>query len=648
MHTGVNRSIHVLLVDDNEQWARFIADELEAYDATMAVTIALSANEAILSLQRDDSVDCVVTDYRMPEIDGITLLERVREERPNLPFILVTGEGNEAVASRAITAGVTDYLRKDPRADQTTVFANRIERAVDQSRLRREVEESEQRYRTVIEQTSDAIVILRDGRIAYCNDRLAELVGEDVEALLEEDFLETVVDGTDHDHVRDILANVDAESDPLPHEVRLGSDGGDVRHCEVVGRTITYDSESAALLSIRDVTRRATRERQRQRERELDRSVKQALATSGTRDELEAAIGSVLSEQGYDLVWIGDVLDEAVEPRALEGDSEYLEALRASDLEGDHGGEPGLWAVRTAEPQLVPDFENLFPTTARELALDHGYRTGAAFPLRYDDVPYGVLAVYHERPNRIDDVERTILEDVAETVSFAIHHLETRRTLTDPRGVDVEIELTDGGHYLLDEVFDSTTLSVRVQGTQSFGTDGVIQYVSPSGISLEAFCEVAVEYESVEDATIVRDGASPLCQVTLTEPTPESRLASFGAVVRSTTVSPGRAIVRFELATRENLTAALESLRSEYGSVSVRRCVESARRTDDERSLVVELTDLTEKQAAALESAYRHGYFERPRRNSATEVADSIGITHSTYLQHLRVAQRKVFEQLYE
>jgi len=49
----------------------------------------------------------------------------------------------------------------------------------------------------------------------------------------------------------------------------------------------------------------------------------------------------------------------------------------------------------------------------------------------------------------------------------------------------------------------------------------------------------------------------------------------------------------------------------------------------------------------ALEAAYHQGYFDRPRGQSAVEIADSLGITHTTYLQHLRVAERKLFGQLF-
>ncbi|MFD1571341.1 hybrid sensor histidine kinase/response regulator [Halorubrum laminariae] len=74
----------------------------------------VTTTSAGLKRIRSASVDCVVSDHRPPEWDGIEFLRRVREIVSDVPFVLYTADGSEAVASEAIAAGVTDYVPRDP------------------------------------------------------------------------------------------------------------------------------------------------------------------------------------------------------------------------------------------------------------------------------------------------------------------------------------------------------------------------------------------------------------------------------------------------------------------------------------------------------------------------------------------------------
>ncbi|KDE60177.1 hypothetical protein EL22_09295 [Halostagnicola sp. A56] len=641
--------IHVLFVDDDEQWARYMANELENEDPAFSVTVALNANEAVVALTDDRSIECVVTDFRMPEIDGIQMLERVRESHPHLPSILVTGSGSEDVAARAINAGVTDYLRKDPRVDQTPVFANRIRQAVARARLRTEIRESEHRYRTVIEQTRDAIVILRDDTVVFANDRFRDLCEPDLDTDSSTAF-HSYVHEDDYELVGDLRRATRSGEDPGLREVRLLRPTGEVRHCELLGDTITYENHSATLLSIRDVTLRRSRERTLKREREFNRRVQKCLVSVRTRDELESEITNVLSSYGYDLVWIGSADRGGVRTRTQAGETKYISRLADRASDGDHGGDPTLWSARTGEAQFVPDFETLMPTEPRNDALKCGLRSGYALPLRHGDISYGILAVYHEDPSRLDEAERSLLAEIAETMSFAIHHVETEQTLTSTERIVVEVEIESDAYYLprlLSERFDNSSFEVTVNGTQLIDENTCVQYLSCSSDCPDTFAAALDENPSVRAQRVIDSDEPATYQVTVEDDTPEANLGSAGALVRSTTVTPGRTTVTFELSNRGYLQSVINRLKDQYGPVAVRSVVE--RETGQTRDRVgrIDIDSLTEKQLLALEAAYHQGYFDRPRRHSATDIAESLGITHTTYLQHLRVAQRKFFGQVF-
>ncbi|AGB40008.1 bacterio-opsin activator domain-containing protein [Natronococcus occultus] len=637
--------IDVLLVDDNERWATFMAEELERREPSLRVESVCSANEA-LAVFAESSIDCLVVDYRLPETNGIELVVRLRDERPQLPIVLVTGEGSETVATRAIDAGVTDYLPKDPTVDQAPILAGKIHNAVERRALRRAIEDSEQRYRSVIEQSRDAIVIVRDGRLLFCNRRFAEFAGSTATALVGTAFVDRFVHEADRRRFREIDTDVLADG---IHYVRLVTDGR-VAHCEYTGRTIAYDEEPATMLSIRDVTEKRLREVRHLRERNINRRVQRALVTAERRVELERAVVAALAQQEYELVWIGAAADGELRPQAVAGDQRYVDAVDRS-LDGtEHECEPSVWAARTGTIQAIADFEALFPAAWRELALECGLRTGIALPVGYEDVTHGVLAAYRGEPESIDNAERELLEELAATVGYAITHLGARRALTAGRGVEARIELREGTHYLSEIVAgdaDDSTLEPVVRGTHAGEDNGVVQYVTLQGGSAERFRDAASAHSTVRGVVPIDSHGSEAFRLTVDGPTPESTLAPFNALVRSTSIAADRSVMRIELPSRGNLSALVDSLADRYGRVSVLSCVEREW-TPEESHYSFDAGVLTEKQAIALEAAYRHGYFEQPRRSSATEIATALGVSHSTYLQHLHAAQQKVFTAFYE
>ena len=139
MQFDSHQEIQILHVDDDPSITDLTGTFLEREDERFTVETATSADEGLENIT-DRPPDCVVSDYNMPGTDGIEFLQAVREEYPDLPFILFTGKGSEAVASDAIAAGVTDYLQKGSGTEQYELLANRIRNAV---RIRREAERAD-------------------------------------------------------------------------------------------------------------------------------------------------------------------------------------------------------------------------------------------------------------------------------------------------------------------------------------------------------------------------------------------------------------------------------------------------------------------------------------------------------------------------
>jgi len=174
MTVSETAGIHVLHVDDEPVFVELTADILEREDSRFSVEPATSAREGLDRLAADD-FDCVVSDYQMPRKNGIEFLEAIRDEYPELPFILFTGKGSEEVASEAISAGATDYLQKGHSTDQYGLLANRIENAVEQYRAQRRAAELG-RIRTLAREINQALVRANSRSVA--ETRVCEIISD--------------------------------------------------------------------------------------------------------------------------------------------------------------------------------------------------------------------------------------------------------------------------------------------------------------------------------------------------------------------------------------------------------------------------------------------------------------------------------------
>ena len=117
-------SIHrVLIVDDEKLSREFLAHATEAlgYEAH-----AVSSGAAALKVLSEDTFDLVFTDLRMPEMDGIALVERLQSEHPELPTVVVTAHGSIDDAVRALRLGASDFLMKPCSPETLSMVIDRI------------------------------------------------------------------------------------------------------------------------------------------------------------------------------------------------------------------------------------------------------------------------------------------------------------------------------------------------------------------------------------------------------------------------------------------------------------------------------------------------------------------------------------------
>jgi DNA-binding NtrC family response regulator len=140
----MNMGPEILIVDDDKELAATLADLLQQQGHQ--VRWATSAIEAEMIIGGTSSLRLVLVDMIMPVMDGVTLLERIKTQRPNLAVVMMSGYGTIAAAVEAIKLGAEDFVTKPFERATITKKVNHI---LELQRLREKVEELENSQATV-------------------------------------------------------------------------------------------------------------------------------------------------------------------------------------------------------------------------------------------------------------------------------------------------------------------------------------------------------------------------------------------------------------------------------------------------------------------------------------------------------------------
>ena len=106
---GNGLSPAVLVVDDEESLRSLLVRVLEKEGFR---PFAATDGEQAIRLFREQSPEVVVSDIRMPRMDGLTMLTQIRKIDRTAPVILMTGQGNEEILLSALRGGATNFFKK--------------------------------------------------------------------------------------------------------------------------------------------------------------------------------------------------------------------------------------------------------------------------------------------------------------------------------------------------------------------------------------------------------------------------------------------------------------------------------------------------------------------------------------------------------
>ncbi|WP_331232639.1 bacterio-opsin activator domain-containing protein [Natronorarus salvus] len=435
-----------------------------------------------------------------------------------------------------------------------------------------------------------------------------------------------------------------------------------------------YPSETGVTEYFIDITERKRYEQQLEYQRDqlaainhLNRVIQEithAAIDASSREEIERQVCDRLVEtDSYVFAWIGEVerASDEVRPNCMAGDeTSYLEESRLSiDRDDPHGRGPTGTAVRTRQPQFQHDIET-DPTYEpwREQAMERGFDASAAIPILHNDVLYGVLNIYTARTNAFSKQERDSVAHLGAVIGHAVHAAEQRKALVSDSVIELEFRNEEIARRLTKEATpdtrgeDDTETLLSVERTVPIDDGRLFQFMTVFGLSEEQFTDSITRFPAVEDVALLDDGVDRgrglLFRLTVVGPSLTETITAHGGRIRSvqTTVDETRVVADLPPATNpREVLDAVNDVYPETELVAQRSKVREARTALE---ITSELTDrLTNKQRAAVETAFFAGYFEWPRTVTGEEVAEMLGITGPTFNRHLRTAERTLLAMLF-
>jgi PAS domain S-box-containing protein len=685
--------VRVLLVDTDETLGGEVVDAIaQAGDGTASMVAGPDAAMARLS-----RTDCVVVGHDPPALDGVVLLDRIRERRPDLPVVFFPKRGSEAVASAAITAGVTEYVeRRDdavdrlvetvrgvasdagPRPGASVDGLERSDPPIEadggdaHATIPEPVEVPEEVPFDLKERAMDEAPVgitisdpsLPDNPLIYINDAFERMTGYTREEALGTNCRFLQGEETDEEPVQQMreavenqeycsveLANYNRDGELFWNKVDVAplyDENGEVTH--FVGFQTDVTERKRAEFAVERYAERLDDER-RALERILDRvngligeATERLVGATSYRAIAEGVCELIADTDAYVGAWIGeiDLTTDAVVPTASAGIADPGD--RQISLDED---DPVAAAVRNRELRTVSDLSATAPESWHA-DIAPGARSLAVVPLTYRDTRYGALAVYATDPAAVDERERAVLGALGRMIATAINAVETRAILTADNVVSLTIDVPDD-----DVVFAalSAELDATLEHTGAIAREdgSMLAFVTVEGEDPGSVVELAEGLDAVESMTLITESDDVgLYEIVLGERSILTELAEFGATTETLTAENG--VARLEVETPHNSAARslIDALEAGYDGIDLAAYRERERPPTTKQEFIATLHErLTERQLTALQKAYVAGYYDWPRRTDGDKLAGTMDISRTTFHQHLRAAERKLIEEFF-
>lgn len=216
-------------------------------------------------------------------------------------------------------------------------------------------------------------------------------------------------------------------------------------------------------------------------------------------------------------------------------------------------------------------------------------------------------------------------------------------------GFELEFRLTEG--YYLCEASKVVDGEIQIEYLLPRSNGQVIEYLRGRVTHPHQAVDTLARLPEVREIELIEKESDWARLELITRGKLVRTLADSRALVTNIEARAGQARITTTVPPHENVANAVEEFLAEFPDAELTRRKQTEVTTPTRtRDQVVSdlLSELTDRQLQVLLEAYRSGYFEVPRTNEGQEIARDLGITSATFSEHLRRAQKTVFERIFE
>lgn len=439
--------VKVLLVEDDTVDQMAVRRALEkGAEQELTIISADTCAKAIEILEDHQDIECVFLDYRLPDGDGLSLIQQIRGRFSKLPLVVLTAQEDHQVAVDLMKAGAIDYLSKDTLSPEN--LSQSLHRAIRVYRAEKEAEaanarlrESEERYRLVLEGSNEGIWDWNvDSQVVYCNDRLLRMIGlSPGEREIDKDRFYEQIHPEDRGKVKTSIQNcILGKTYQLEVEFRVRHSSGEYRYCIARGKSQNNQLGQPRRLSgvLIDITERKRNEVRTRFLAEASQLLSSSLDYRTTLENLARLAVPRLAD------WCAI---DVVEPEGVYGSPPSLKRIAVAHVDRDKAslvwelqqylnqeqsqyyGSPAVLRSHTSEACF-----NVDAAKNQAMAVDHKHlqllqsldcRSYICVPLAMGEEIFGtILFATSESGRRYTQADLTLAEDLAQRAALAIEN----------------------------------------------------------------------------------------------------------------------------------------------------------------------------------------------------------------------------------